>query len=164
MTSSQGKTILFRSFQQNLSLSWPFKCFLCCQAPLKGTQPHLEWYSQNYRAMRTPSGHRQEHLTQPLIVCLLETDLLSLVRNFKPSLGPQTKRTKTQLIIPGVGESESIPGTKFSSGSSISGAIGRYSTAPLSSSSSSELQNAAMGASFVTSTWKIRSNPHLKRN
>ena len=46
----------------------------------------------------------------------------------------------------------SIPGTQFSSGSSISGAIGRYNRASFSSSSSSELQKAGMGADLSTST------------
>ena len=46
----------------------------------------------------------------------------------------------------------STPGTQFSSGSSISGAIGKYKSASFSSSSSSELQNAGIGADLSTST------------
>ena len=47
----------------------------------------------------------------------------------------------------------STPGTQFSSGSSISGAIGKYKSESFSSSSSSELQNAGIGAVVSTSTY-----------
>ncbi len=60
------------------------------------------------------------------------------------------------LLDPPKGDSSSgggsTPGTQFSSGSSISGAIGKYSRASFSSSSSSELQNAGIGADLSTST------------